>query len=265
MPVAVQLERPVVNHVIAPKPTGSNPAAIRGQRRGAGWLRSRAQTISDGYDTHSCFRRRQRVGLPGVVLRRALIFILPSFIWCYAAAAETEEVAGHAGRIEDRRQSGDQRRAAGNYCRAEGRCVHLRVPPDNLRLEVTRGSIVSVTTPDDVATSRFWCHSEPRSCSGVRNLQLSQVAVSARCEKQVPRACGPLGMTWVLEKEIFLQVWSWLFMNKDLGWKLIVIVAVVLIFGYGIFGVPAGSFRWGACRRAADGRCIAIASIWGSI
>jgi len=29
--------------------------------------------------------------------------------------------------------------------------LHLRVPPDNLRLEVTRGSIVSVTTPDEPA------------------------------------------------------------------------------------------------------------------
>jgi preprotein translocase subunit YajC len=27
--------------------------------------------------------------------------------------------------------------------------LHLRVPPDNLRVEVTRSSIVSVTTPDD--------------------------------------------------------------------------------------------------------------------
>jgi preprotein translocase subunit YajC len=32
--------------------------------------------------------------------------------------------------------------------------VHLRVPPDNLRLEVTRGSIVSVTTQEDVATTK---------------------------------------------------------------------------------------------------------------
>ena len=32
--------------------------------------------------------------------------------------------------------------------------VHLRVPPDNLRLEITRGSIVSVTTQDDVATTK---------------------------------------------------------------------------------------------------------------
>jgi preprotein translocase subunit YajC len=32
--------------------------------------------------------------------------------------------------------------------------VHLRVPPDNLRLEVTRASIVSVTTQDDVATTK---------------------------------------------------------------------------------------------------------------
>jgi preprotein translocase subunit YajC len=27
--------------------------------------------------------------------------------------------------------------------------VHLRVPPDNLRVEVTRSSIVAVTTPDE--------------------------------------------------------------------------------------------------------------------
>ena len=27
--------------------------------------------------------------------------------------------------------------------------VHLRVPPDNLRLEVSRGSIASVTTPEE--------------------------------------------------------------------------------------------------------------------
>ncbi len=29
--------------------------------------------------------------------------------------------------------------------------LHLRVPPDNLRIEVTRASIVSVITPDDLA------------------------------------------------------------------------------------------------------------------
>ena len=29
--------------------------------------------------------------------------------------------------------------------------LHLRVPPDNLRIEVTRSSIVSVTTPDETA------------------------------------------------------------------------------------------------------------------
>lgn len=29
--------------------------------------------------------------------------------------------------------------------------LHLRVPPDNLRLEVTRASIVSVTTPEEPA------------------------------------------------------------------------------------------------------------------
>jgi preprotein translocase subunit YajC len=30
--------------------------------------------------------------------------------------------------------------------------LHLRVPPDNLRIEVTRSSIVSVTTPDETAS-----------------------------------------------------------------------------------------------------------------
>ncbi|HZR55411.1 MAG TPA: preprotein translocase subunit YajC [Terriglobales bacterium] len=28
--------------------------------------------------------------------------------------------------------------------------VHLRVPPDNLRLEVTRASVVSVTSPEEI-------------------------------------------------------------------------------------------------------------------
>lgn len=30
--------------------------------------------------------------------------------------------------------------------------LHLRVPPDNLRVEVTRASVVSVTTPDENTT-----------------------------------------------------------------------------------------------------------------
>jgi preprotein translocase subunit YajC len=29
--------------------------------------------------------------------------------------------------------------------------LHLRVPPDNLRIEVSRGAIASMTTPDEVA------------------------------------------------------------------------------------------------------------------
>ena len=32
--------------------------------------------------------------------------------------------------------------------------LHLRIPPDNLRVEVTRASIVSVTTPEDTATTK---------------------------------------------------------------------------------------------------------------
>ncbi len=29
--------------------------------------------------------------------------------------------------------------------------LHLRVPPDNLRIEVSRGSVASVTTPEDTS------------------------------------------------------------------------------------------------------------------
>ena len=29
--------------------------------------------------------------------------------------------------------------------------LHLRVPPDNLRLEVSRASILSVTTPEEIS------------------------------------------------------------------------------------------------------------------
>lgn len=32
--------------------------------------------------------------------------------------------------------------------------LHLRIPPDNLRIEVMRSSIVSVTTPDEAATTK---------------------------------------------------------------------------------------------------------------
>ena len=32
--------------------------------------------------------------------------------------------------------------------------LHLRVPPDNLRLEITRASVVSVTTPDEAAVTK---------------------------------------------------------------------------------------------------------------
>jgi preprotein translocase subunit YajC len=31
--------------------------------------------------------------------------------------------------------------------------IHLRVPPDNLRLEVTRASVASVTTPEEPAAA----------------------------------------------------------------------------------------------------------------
>jgi preprotein translocase subunit YajC len=32
--------------------------------------------------------------------------------------------------------------------------LHLRLPPDNLRVEVTRSSIVSVTTPEETSVSK---------------------------------------------------------------------------------------------------------------
>lgn len=28
-------------------------------------------------------------------------------------------------------------------------CIHLRIPPDNLRLEVTKASVAQLTTPDE--------------------------------------------------------------------------------------------------------------------
>ena len=31
--------------------------------------------------------------------------------------------------------------------------IHLRVPPDNLRIEVTRASVASVTTPEETASA----------------------------------------------------------------------------------------------------------------
>ena len=69
--------------------------------------------------------------------------------------------------------------------------VQLRVPPDNLRLEVTRASITSVASPRKKQASNF---------------HLENIGQS--------------------------------FMNKNLGWKLIVVVGILLVFLYGIFGFP---------------------------
>ena len=33
-------------------------------------------------------------------------------------------------------------------------CIHLRVPPDNLRLEVTKASVASLTTADEEAKTK---------------------------------------------------------------------------------------------------------------
>ena len=33
-------------------------------------------------------------------------------------------------------------------------CIHLRIPPDNLRLEVTKASVAQLTTPDEEAKTK---------------------------------------------------------------------------------------------------------------
>jgi preprotein translocase subunit YajC len=67
-------------------------------------------------------------------------FLLPAD---YAAAKEAEEMAGNAQRIET---SGGLR---GTIISLKDDALVLRVPPDNLKLEISRASVVSVTTADE--------------------------------------------------------------------------------------------------------------------
>src|SRR5580658_7537617 len=72
--------------------------------------------------------------------------------------------------------------------------IHLRVPPNNLVVEVTKASVTQVTTEEETTKSKSSGH-------------------SLICEFRF-------------------------FMNKNLLWKLITILAAMLVCLYGIFGVP---------------------------
>src|SRR2546422_9939078 len=69
----------------------------------------------------------------------------------HAAAAAAEEVAAHAQRVETGDKVVTSGGIRGTVIAIKDDYLHLRGPPDNLRIEVSRSSVVSVTTSDEKA------------------------------------------------------------------------------------------------------------------
>jgi len=71
--------------------------------------------------------------------------------FCSRPNSAAEEVEGDGERAQDRRQGHHQRRPARPIISIKDDAVQLRVPPDNLRLEVARSSIASVAKQEEAA------------------------------------------------------------------------------------------------------------------
>jgi preprotein translocase subunit YajC len=105
---------------------------------------------------HSYLLALQAGGMPGWLSIAPLLFIFAIFYFILIMPQQRKQKKWQEmlGQIK----TGDKVVTSGGLhgiiVALKDEYVHLRVPPDNLRLEVTRGSIVSVTTQDDVATTK---------------------------------------------------------------------------------------------------------------
>ena len=76
-----------------------------------------------------------------------LIFGIFYFLLFLPMQRQRKQTAENAGRPAKRRYSGDQRRDRRNHCRHRGDdTLVLRVKPDNVKLQVTRGSVSSLVS-----------------------------------------------------------------------------------------------------------------------
>jgi preprotein translocase subunit YajC len=105
---------------------------------------------------HSYLLALQAGGMPGWLSIAPLLFIFAIFYFILIMPQQRKQKKWQE--MLGQLKTGDKVVTSGGLhgiiVALKDEYVHLRVPPDNLRLEVTRGSIVSVTTQDDVATTK---------------------------------------------------------------------------------------------------------------
>jgi len=88
-------------------------------------------------------------GLPGLVLFLPLILL---FVYMfYSQNRKQKKCQSLLGSLKTGDKVVTSGGLRGTIVALKDDSVHLRVPPDNLRLEVTRSSVVSVTTPEEPA------------------------------------------------------------------------------------------------------------------
>jgi preprotein translocase subunit YajC len=90
-------------------------------------------------------------GLPGLVLFLPLILLFGYMF--YSQQRKQKKWQALLGSLKTGDKVVTSGGLRGTIVALKDDALHLRVPPDNLRIEVTRSSIVSVTTPDEVAKS----------------------------------------------------------------------------------------------------------------
>ena len=90
-------------------------------------------------------------GLPGLVLFLPLILLFAYMF--YSQQRKQKKWQSLLGSLKTGDKVVTSGGLRGTIVALKDDSLHLRVPPDNLRIEVMRSSIVSVTTPDEgVAT-----------------------------------------------------------------------------------------------------------------
>jgi preprotein translocase subunit YajC len=91
-------------------------------------------------------------GLPGLILFLPLILLFGYMF--YSQSRKQKKWQSLLGSLKTGDKVVTSGGLRGTIVALKDDALHLRVPPDNLRIEVTRSSIVSVTTPDEQAATK---------------------------------------------------------------------------------------------------------------
>src|SRR5499425_3450739 len=86
-------------------------------------------------------------GLPGLVLFLPLILLFGYMF--YSQSRKQKKWQALLGSLKTGDKVVTSGGLRGTIVALKDDSLHLRVPPDNLRLEISRSSVVSVTTPDE--------------------------------------------------------------------------------------------------------------------